>query len=128
MASENAKAVAKEVITKVRKGEKINLQEIQQAHGYSKNSAKSMKGVDNDTYRKEVKPLADGIDREIERIKLELSTRDISEEKYKELVSSLDILIKNHQLLNGKETERTGITFNVTKYEEGDNDTISLPS
>lgn len=116
MSSENAKAVAREVITKVRSGKKVNLQEIQQNHGYSKWSAKAMKGTRNETFKKETKPLSDGLAKEIERIKLEMASRDISEERYETLTRSLDILIKNYQLITGGATERQGIsiTFDET--------------
>jgi len=111
MSSENAKAVAKEVITRVRNGKKINFQEIQQNHGYSKSSAVAMKGTRNDTYKEAVKPLSDGLAKEIEKIKLEMSLRDISDEKYKDLADVLDKLVKNYQLVTGGATERQGISI-----------------
>lgn len=115
MASENAKAVAREVISKVRRGEKINFQEIQQNHGYSAASAKSMKVKETVTFKKEIAPLADRLKNEIDRIQFELSTRNLSKEKYQILVEALDKLNKNHQLLSGGETERTTLKIEVSE-------------
>lgn len=106
MASENAKAVAREVIQRVRKGEKVNFQEIQQNHGYSANSAKSMKAKETETYKMEIKPLADRLKDEIDRIQLEMTRRDLTEEKYQILVDALDKINKNYQLVSGGATER----------------------
>ena len=124
MAVENPKTVAKKISENLRRGKKIVLGDILEEVGYSKSVCKAPQNVTNTkAFKKAIKPLAEGLDREIERIKRELSTRDLSKEKYAELTRSLDILIKNHQLLNGGETERSGIVFKVTKYD-GDNDPI----
>jgi len=116
MASENAKVVAQKVITKVRKGEKVILGELIRESGYSEGISKQPSRVTKqDSFQKEIKPLADGLDKEIERIKKELANRDISEEKYNDLTRSMDLLIKNHQLLTGGKTSNEAISF---KWEE----------
>jgi len=111
MASENAKAVAQEVIERVRKGEKVNFQEIQQNHGYSEASAKSMKAKETDTYQKEIKPLVDRLKDEIDRIQLEMSSRDLTPEKLRDLSDILDKYVKNYQLLSGGATENKKLTI-----------------
>lgn len=111
MPSENAKAVAKEVISRVRKGEKVNLQEIQTNHGYTKSSAKSMKATRTDTYKREIKPFAERLKNEIDRLSEELESRDLSQEEYKTLVDSIDKLNKNYQLVTGGATERVEDTL-----------------
>ncbi|QGH73082.1 MAG: hypothetical protein [Podoviridae sp. ctviO18] len=104
MASENAKAVAQEVIKTVRNGKKINMQEIQQKHGYSKESAKSMKAKNTKTYKAEIKPLLDRLEEERDRA-ISLLEKTSSKAKYRDLVDGLDKITKNIQLLGGKSTE-----------------------
>ncbi|GAG84518.1 unnamed protein product [marine sediment metagenome] len=103
--SENAKAVAKEVIATVRNGEKVNMQKIQQKHGYTKCSAKSMKAKETQSYKDAIKPLAVRLRAEVNRIASELETKDLTLEKYTDLTNSLDKLNKNLQLVEGKPTE-----------------------
>lgn len=118
MAVENPQNVAKKISETIRKKKKIVLGDILDDCGYAETTCKKPKLVtETKAFKKAIKPLAEGLDKEIERLKKELSTRDLSEEKYAELTRSLDILIKNYQLLSGGETERSGIVFNVTKYE-----------
>lgn len=119
MSSENAKLVARKVSETIRKGKRVNLGNIIKESGYSEITSKSPTLVTKTkTYQKEIRPLAQGIDREIERIKKELATRVLSDERYETLTRAMDILIKNHQLLTGGETERVGISgveINVRK-------------
>ncbi len=108
MASEHAKAVAQEVIEKARKGEKINKQEIQMKHGYSKTSAKSMKATITKTYKKTMKPIIKSLiterDRAIEEMK-----KKRKDAKYRDLSDAVDKLTKVIQLLSGRATDRTEI-------------------
>jgi len=115
----NAKAVAKEVIDKVSKGEKINLQEIQKNHGYAKTSARSMKATTTQTFKKEVEPFVEKLKRE-----RELALKAITNEKrgsagYRDLVSATDTLTKNIQLLEGKPTDITK-QIDITQEEIDD--------
>ncbi len=110
MASENAAAVAKEVIQTVQNGKKVNLQKIQQKHGYSDKSAKAMKAKQTKTYKKTILPFASMLEKEISKIQLEMDKRDIGDEKYKDLAEVLDRLNKNLQLASGGDTERISIT------------------
>ena len=57
MVSINAQEATKEVISKVRRGERVNFQEIQKKHGYAETSAKSMKLKETETYKKLMKPI-----------------------------------------------------------------------
>ena len=107
-----AKAVANDVIEKVRKGGKINLQDIQKKHGYSDTSAKSMKATRTMTYKRATASLDKDILDEIGKIRREMKKRDISEEKYKDLADVLEKLFKVHQLLSG------GATENVSDMED----------
>jgi hypothetical protein len=110
MGSLNAKLVAKKVSETIRKGKRVNLGDIIENNGYSKSTSKSPTIVTKTkSFQEEIKPLADGIDREIERIKVEMASRDITEEKYKDLADVLDKLVKQYQLLTGGKTENGGI-------------------
>lgn len=107
MASKNAEIVAKKVSENIRKGKKIVLGEIIEQSGYSESTSRSPQRVtETKTFKKAIEPLTDGLWREINRIKKELESRDLTEEKYKEMVESMDKLIKNYQLLSGGATER----------------------
>ena len=107
MASVNAYTAAQKVSETIRKGKKIVLGKILLESGYTKSTSESPTHVTNTkTYKKAMKPLVDGLHEEIERIKLQLATRDLTEEKYRDLADVLNTLIKNFQLLSGGATER----------------------
>lgn len=112
MASIAAKEVAKEVLETVRNGKIPNLQKIQQKHGYSKESAKSMKATQTDTYEEVIEQnlptVISQLEEEREAI-LERMKATRSKAKYRDLTYAMDIVTKNHQLLTGGKTENTGI-------------------
>ena len=106
MASINAEAVAKTVIKKVRKGEKVVLGDIIEKQGYAPSiSTAPTKVTRTKSYQRVIRPLAEGISDEIEKIKEEMTSRDISLERYETLANVMDKLVKNHQLLTGGATE-----------------------
>lgn len=112
MASIAAKEVAKEVIEIVRNGKIPNLQKIQQKHGYSKESAKSMKATRTDTYEEVIEQNLPTVVAQLEEEREEILKRmkkTRNKAKYRDLTYSLDIVTKNHQLLTGGKTENTGI-------------------
>lgn len=110
MPSFNAKAVAKEVIATVRKGEKVNMQKIQRKHGYSKFSAAAMKATKTKAFKDEIKPIIDQLEAERQRA-VSLMKKRISKAKYRDLVDGMDKLTKNIQLLGGKTTENVKHTI-----------------
>jgi len=107
--SYNAKAVAEEVIKTVRAGTKVELGKIQKRHGYSDSSVQAGKAIKTKTFKRAIKPLTDGLHREIQKIKKEMAGRDITEEKYRDLADVLDKLIKNYQLLSGGKTSNESL-------------------
>ncbi|MCK9319536.1 hypothetical protein [Methanoculleus sp.] len=113
--SENAKAVAQEVIQTVRKGQKVIKGEIIRKHGYSQSvSERPSKVTDTQSYKDEIEPFLEGLIKERERILKALKTKDLSKVQYEGLVRSLDLATKNIQLLSGGATERVAgieITF-----------------
>lgn len=107
MGSLNAQKFANKVSEKVLKGELVNLGKIAREVGYSESVAKAPSHITNTkTYRTVAKPLIEGLQSEIERVKLAMSKKDLCDEEYKVLVYSLDVLTKNYQLLSGGATER----------------------
>ena len=52
------------------------------------------------------KPLLERLTQQINSVEYELSRKKLSKEDYRTLVGSLDIYIKNYQLLSGGATER----------------------
>jgi len=113
MASENAKAVAKDVIERVRNSKKINFQEIQQNRGYSKNSAKAMKAKSTQSYQNEIKPIVERLIEERDRA-IRAMKGKISRAKYRDLTDAADKLTKNIQLLSGGSTEKV-VLINLSK-------------
>lgn len=118
MASENAKMVAREVIKKVRNGQRINKGAIIKNNGYSQSVSESpTKVTETQSYKDIVEPIVNRWQKEIARIQTELETRVLTGEKYKELVESLDKLNKQVQLATGGATERIGVVMNPEDKE-----------
>lgn len=111
MGSINATRLAGKVVEKIRKGELVNLEDLIVEVGYSKATAKHPTSITRTiAYRKalaiEQKPLIEGLQSEINRIKLALSQKDLTQEDVRSLVYMMDIYLKNYQLLSGGATER----------------------
>lgn len=106
MASKNAELVAKDVIQTIRNGKKINLGKIIKNRGYSHYVSKAPSVVTRTkSYKSAIKSTVEMLKDEIARIQAELLTRNLSTEEYTDLTRSLDLLVKNAQLLGGKATE-----------------------
>ena len=111
MGSINAQQTAFKVLETIGTGKKVNMGEIIKKQGYSPKTALTPTLVTNTkSYRQTLewskKPILEGIQTEINRVKAELASRNPSQEEYRTLVGSLDIYIKNYQLLSGGATER----------------------
>lgn len=111
MASIAAREVAKEVLETVRQGKRPNLQKIQVKHGYTPKSAKAMRATSTKTYKTETKAVVSAMELERARIIKELGNKDLTKEKYRDLVDGLDKITKNIQLLNGGNTSSEKISF-----------------
>ena len=119
MASENAKRVARKVVEKVRKNERINLGDIIEEAGYAASTALSPTKVTNtESYQSELSPFVQKMLRERDRIIAHLETKDLDAVQYQQLTSALDTFTKNIQLLSGKETERAGIVIQTVDYKD----------
>lgn len=107
MSSENAKAVAEEVIKRVSNGEQVNFREIHEKHGYSRRSARSLKAKTTKTYQTIMKPVIEQLAEHRQELLDAIKLRDLNGEPYKDLIHALDVVTKNHQLLSGDPTEIT---------------------
>lgn len=111
MGSINATRLAHKVVDKIAKGELVNLEDLVIQVGYSKTTARHPTSVTRTiAYQKamaiEQKPLLEGLQSEINRIKLAISQKDLSKEDLRSLTYTMDIYFKNYQLLSGGATER----------------------
>jgi hypothetical protein len=107
----NAKRVARDVSETIRRGKKVVLGEIIRKNGYSlETSLAPQRVTETLTYKTEMerlnRPIIEGLQRQINKFKAEIESRKLSGEDIRVLVGSLDIYIKNFQLLSGGATER----------------------
>jgi hypothetical protein len=117
MASENAKKAATKVVESLGTGKKVNMGKILREVGYSDNTSDNPQEVTGTkSYQSVVMPFLEKLEAERNRILMEISTKDLDNERHTDLVRSLDTLTKNVQLLSGKETERAGVNINVISY------------
>ncbi len=57
-------------------------------------------------YQEKMKPIKEQLEEERQRIIQQMKSKNLSKEKYKDLVESMDKITKNVQLLSGGATER----------------------
>jgi len=106
-----AQAVAEEVISKVRKGKKINLGEIMINKGYAESVSKTpTKVTRTKTYKETIDPVIKAMIRERDRA-LRLMGSRVEKAQYGDLITAADKLTKNIQLLSGKDTEKGSVSF-----------------
>lgn len=106
--SENARAVAREVIATVQAGRKVRKGLIIKKHGYSDSIATIPTKVTNTkSYQEEINPIVNAMIAEREAIMKRLQvTRNKA--KYRDLVDGMDKMTKNIELLSGRDTARIG--------------------
>ncbi len=113
MTSINAQEVAKDVLDKVRKGQRPILGEIIKKRGYADSISKSpTKVTETDSYKEVIEenknPVIEQLEEERQAILLRMK-KTRNKAKYRDLTYSLDVVTKNHQLLTGGKTENNGI-------------------
>lgn len=112
MASEGAKIVAREVIAKVRKGEKPHLGKIIKKAGYSTSvSERPTKVTKTKSYLEVTEPIVEAMIKQRDRMVAEIAGREFTTEKLRDLTDAIDKLTKNAQLLGGKDTSKEAVTF-----------------
>lgn len=116
MASANAKAVALDVVKMVEKGIKVNHRSLLKKHGYSDSvSLNPDKVTKTKSYMDIVNPAL----KKIESIRMKslqaLEKKNLNKEKYRDLVSGVDVLTRNAQLLGGKATDNVAIQVSISE-------------
>lgn len=107
----NAKLVAKDVISKVRKGEKIRYGEIIRKRGYKKSiSLQPTKVTETASYKAEMDPFIQAMLKERD-MAIKRMSKVRSKAKYRDLTDSIDKLTKNIQLLNGGKTSNDEVVM-----------------
>lgn len=118
----NSQRAASAVAEKVRKGELVILKKILTDLGYSPSVAKKPDKVTRTkTFRESISPVVEKMEKHRDKILAELDKKDLKRERHRDLVDSLDKLVKNTQLLSGKETERAGVQINLVNYDPNNN-------
>lgn len=102
--TDKQKKIVKIVKKKLMKGERICKTEI------AKKVDCNISAFTGVTVQKASEKIIRIIDNEINRTVTELGTRDLSVVPYIDLVRGMDIMVKNHQLLNNKATERVDLS------------------
>lgn len=116
MASVNATAVALEVVEMVQKGQKVNHRSLLKKHGYSDSvSLKPNKVTKTKSYMDIVNPAIKRMEAIRAKALKSLDNKDYEGEKIPVLLSTVDILTKNAQLLGGKATENIGINIEISE-------------
>ena len=111
MPSENARAVANDVIAAVGKGRKVSIRKIARNRGYSPSVADNPKKITKTkTYRETLAPVLDRYERLRDRILKAIEGKDLSKERFKDLGEELAKVTHAIQLLSG------GATANVALH------------
>lgn len=92
--------------------------------GYAPSSANRITQITNTKSYKiafalENKEIVDKIDRDISRYQEALASKNLSREKAKDIVSAMDTLIKNKQLLSGGSTANVAIKVAISEHIAG---------
>lgn len=95
------------------------MKELMLEAGYSKSqSTNPYQILESETIQEGIQPFVDKLLRERERIMDELAQRDISDERYKDMVDSMDKFTKNAQLLSGGHTEN--VKHDLSDYTDAE--------
>lgn len=123
MGSLNAQLVAGEIARKIRKGQKVSVSRIMREVGYSANTASRLGVTKTKAFQTalalETKDIVADLDRELREIQIALANKDKNSEDYKTLIASMDVIIKNKQLLSGGSTENVGIQIAISEHVAG---------
>lgn len=119
MASENAKAVAQEVVKTIGNNRKVVLRQIIKKKGYSPVTADNPKVVTNTkSYQEVIEPVVKQMEDERLRLVQAISNKNLAKEKYRDLIDGIDKLTKNIQLLSGKATSNVAVGYKNMSDDE----------
>lgn len=110
-----AREVAKEVLATVGQGQKPNIKQIAIKKGYSPKTAGAGIVQKTKSYKAEIAPLVQRLEEERDAIIIALKKKR-SKAKYADLISGLDKITKNIQLLTGGST--SNVLIGVKKLND----------
>lgn len=116
--------LAQKVSSQIKKGKKVVPTQLAREVGYAPSSANRITQITNTKSYKiafalENKEIVDKIDRDIAKIQEAMASKNLRKEELKTLVGSLDILIKNKQLLSGGSTANVAVKVAVSEHIMG---------
>lgn len=128
-----AERVAKEVLATLGAGKIPNIEKIAAKNGYSKLSARAGAVQETKTYQdimaRDKEETLKQLQRQVERNRLAIAEKDLSEEEYETLIKAQDTLIKNMQMLTGGKSgdeheHSTQPIVNVVNFTAIQNNTV----
>jgi hypothetical protein len=112
----NAKGVAKDVIAILGKGKKLNLKNVLQKYGYAPGVLKNPHTVTRTkSFQEAMKQTLPLLEQQRTRMILAIQNRDLDVVKFSDLLSGLEILTKNIQIISGKSTENVAIHVEISE-------------
>ncbi len=108
--SMNAKAVARDVIARIRRGERVKMGEIVLAHGYAPSVANAPAIVTNtQSYKEEIELYTTRLEKHRLKVLAAMENKNLNEEQYRTLSDAQAKLTHDVQLLTGGKTENVGV-------------------
>jgi hypothetical protein len=106
----NARAVARKVIEKMKRGEVVKISPLMREVGYSKNTAINPSKVTNSpAYKEEIESYVARLEKHRLKILEAMEKKDLTEEQYRTLVEAQAKTTHDVQLLSGGKTENVGV-------------------
>lgn len=90
--------------------------EARKALGYSESYCLSGHIDQTARVKKAMSNILEKLEKERDRLVESMSGKDLDKVQYKDAATSLDKIQKQIQLLTGEDTERQGVTINITSY------------
>ena len=110
--------VARAVLGKIGKGEKVNITKTATEHGLSWKYANSGQVQKTQAYQSIINPVVKKWESIRDKMTKELENKDLTFEKASDLVSMVDKLTHNIQLLSGNSTENVAVVNVTEQYNE----------
>ncbi len=105
-----ARAVARDVIDTVNRGEKVVMAKIIRRHGYSETTAKNANSVTNTkAYKEEYENYLGRLEKHRMNVISAMERKDLNEEQYRTLADAQTKITHDIQLLSGGKTENVGL-------------------
>lgn len=106
----NARAVARKVIEKMQKGEKVKIAPLMREVGYTyEGSMKPQRVTESPAYKEEIESYVSRLERHRLKIMEAMEAKDLTEEQYRTLVEAQAKTTHDVQLLSGGKTENVGV-------------------